>query len=65
MTSEAMLKIKKQLPLLCQHTITITTKEQIVEKVLTGEAAAAAKLAAIKDTTVVTSVVFFSNSCSR
>ena len=55
---EAMLKIKKQLPLLCQHTVTIKKKEQTVEKVLTGEAAATAKLLAIKDTTVVTSVMF-------
>jgi hypothetical protein len=65
MTSEAMLKIKKQLPLLCQHTVTIKKKEQTVEKVLTGEAAATAKLLAIKDTTVVTSVMFFNSSGSR
>ena len=40
----AMLKIKKQLPLLCQHTLTIKKKDQTFEKLLTGEAAAAAKL---------------------
>eukprot|EP00972_Heterocapsa_arctica_P067350 9939627-Heterocapsa_arctica.AAC.1 len=49
MTSEAMIKIKQQLPLLCQHRTQEQVKGKAVDKVVAGRGAAEAKLNLIKE----------------
>lgn len=50
MTSDAMLKVKAQLPLLCQHIVQLKGKNGITEKTLTGKSAAQAKLKVVMET---------------